>query len=173
MQLGFVAPVLSALDAVPSEVLIGNLWQDQRPCDGVAALYDWRSGNQLSKIIGSGFVSGELGEVILIPGRKRLSFDKILLFGLGPRADFDAQRFEIVTRSMVNKLDLLCATQVVIELPGRTTGQIEPEAATDALLAIVGEASSSREWTLVEENDAKRRIEKHLLERRTRIRRID
>ena len=173
MELGFVAPELSALDALQSEVLVGNLWQDQRPCEGVAALYDWRSANQLSQILESGFVTGELGEVLLMPGRKRMSLEKILLFGLGPRADFDAQRFEIVTRSMIRRLDLLCATQVVIELPGRATGQIEAEPATDALLAIVGEASSSREWTLVEDNDAKRRIEKHLLERRRRVRRID
>jgi hypothetical protein len=136
-------------------------------------LYDWRSAGRLSRILENGYLTGEAGEVMLLPGRRRMSFDKILLFGLGPKAAFDEARFASVTRAMVEALDDLCAAQVVIELPGRQADCIPPEVATDALLDIVSQSTAGRVWTLVEDDASRRRIEKHMLERRRRIRRID
>jgi hypothetical protein len=119
VELQFVPPNLSALDALESEVLACSVWQDVRPCDGVAGLCDWRLGGRISSLQRQGFVSGARGEVLLIPGRPRLSFDKILLFGAGNRGSFDEACFREVMHHMLATLADLRARAAVVQLPGR------------------------------------------------------
>src|SRR4051794_5956982 len=101
MELRFVAPQLSAFDEIDSEVLACAVWSDARPSHGVAGLCDWRLGGRVSELERRGLITGELGEVVLLPGKPRLSFDKLLLFGAGLRAAFDEEAFERVVLAML------------------------------------------------------------------------
>ncbi len=175
MDLHFVSPSLRELDGLESEVLACTVWQDVRPCDGVAGLCDWRLAGSLSKLQRSGFLSGALGEVLLVPGRPRMSFDKILLFGAGDRHAFDEARFRRVLGQMLATITGLCARMAVVELPGRQSDMIAAERAADMLLEAATETHRRGRydaWTLIEDSNARRRIEQHMVEERRRVRRL-
>lgn len=174
MELHFVSPRLSQLDALESEVLACSVWQDLRPCDGVAGLCDWRLGGQISRLLRSGFLSGRRGEVMMIPGRPRLSFDKVLLFGAGPRTRFDEAGYREILAKMLLTIGGLASRVAVVQLPGRQSELIRAERATDMLLELTTrdhEVYRNDVWTLVEDTNARKRIQQHMIEERRRIRR--
>ena len=81
MELRFVAPDLKNLDELDSEVLACAIWSDVRPSHGVAGLVDWRLAGRISALQRRGLVTGVEDEVVMIPGKPRLTFDKLVLFG--------------------------------------------------------------------------------------------
>ena len=172
MDLQFVAPTLSDLDSLESEVCACALWSDQRPLRGVAGLFDWRLGGTISGLLRRGELEGAIGEVMMIPGRPHLTFDKVLLFGLGPRDEFDDARFRHALHHMLDAVDGLGTRVAVVQLPGRQDDQIRPERAADMLLETVAHDESRRHdvWTLVESRAARQRIQQHMVEERRRIR---
>ena len=164
---------LSQLDNLESEVLACSVWEDERPCDGVAGLCDWRLAGKVSHLQRSGYLAGKQGEVMLMPGRPRLSFDKILLFGAGPKEGFDEARYRQVMQHMLRTIGRLDSRIAVVQLPGRQCDLIAAERAADMLLEVAGRDAGRRHdiWTLVEGTEARRRIEQHMIEERRRIRR--
>lgn len=172
MELRFVSPVLAELDSLESEVLACTVWQDVRPSDGVAGLCDWRFAGRLSDLQRTGYLSGQLGEVLLIPGRPRMSFDKLLLFGAGCRDGFDETVFARVTHQILETIDQLHAHIAVVELPGRQSDLVTPERAADMLLEAAGRTHQQAVWTLVEDTEARRQVTQHMIEERRRVRRV-
>jgi hypothetical protein len=173
MELHFISAALGELDSLESEVLACSLWQDVRPMGGVAGLCDWRLAGRISSLLRGGFLRGSRGEVMMIPGRPRMSFDKILLFGAGPRGDFDEERYREIMRHMMRTIEDLCSRLAVVELPGRQDDLIPAERAADMLLeeATLPAAQARHDvWTLIEGSEARRRIETHMIEERRRIR---
>ena len=119
MELRFVTPELARLDEIDTEVLACSVWSDARPSHGVAGLCDWRLGGRLSDLERRGLVTGELGEVVLLAGKPRLSFDKVLVFGAGPRASFGEEAFHTLVLSMLACWSLNVSTAA--RLAGSTT----------------------------------------------------
>lgn len=118
----------------------------------------------------SGFATGDAGEVLLVPGKPKLPFDKIVLFGIGRIASFDEPAYRTAVGKILATLEGLRARTAVVELPGRHVGAIPPERAADILLEM---ASSRREhdvWTLVETAEGQRAIGQYLIQERRRIR---
>ena len=93
MELHFVVPDLRKLDETSSEVLACGLFVDDLPPRGVAGLIDWRLAGGLSALLLDGFATAKRGEVLMIPLRPKLRYDKGLLFGLGRLEDFDESVF--------------------------------------------------------------------------------
>lgn len=172
MELRFISPDLQSLDEIDSEVLACTVWSDVRPSHGVAGLLDWRLAGRISELQRSGFVTGAIDEVVMLPAKPRLTFDKLLLFGAGPRAAFDEETFGRVVAQMLRTMEGLCARVGVVELPGRHGDAIAAERAADILLASAGRKREHDVWTLVEDAGAKERITQHMIEERRRVRRI-
>jgi hypothetical protein len=171
MRLQFVSPLLYELDRLEAEVLVGVLWEDVRPADGVAGLCDFRLGGQLSRWMIDGYLTGALGEALLVPGKPAFGFEKLLFIGAGRRAAFDEGRFEQALSAMLKRVDGLATRSVVAELPGRQGDVVTPEHAADRLLeALSAPKSRPATWTLVEALPARRRIEQQLVEERRRLR---
>ncbi len=174
MELEFVSPRLSELDELDSEILACSVWEDQRPCDGIAGLCDWRLAGRISSMLRDGFLRGERGEVLMVPGRPRMPFDKVLLFGAGPRNGFDEQAFRGVLGHMLETIVGLRSRLAVVQLPGRQNGLIAADRAADMLLEVTSrdpDTYRSDVWTLVEDLEARRSIQQHMIEERRRIRR--
>ena len=172
MELRFVSPDLASLDALDAEVLACAIWGDARPAHGVAGLCDWRLGGRISELSRRGLVTGELGEVVMIPGKPRMSLDKLILFGAGPRGAFDEAVFREVVSRMLRTLSGLGARVAVVELPGRHEGLIPAEAAADALMECAGQAEDQEDlWMLVERSEGKQQMSQHMVEQRRRVRR--
>jgi hypothetical protein len=166
VDLRFAVPSLRRLDLSGTEVLVAALTTDERPPHGVAGLVDFRLAGRISRLAESGFATGEAGEVLLVPGKPKLPFDKIVLFGIGPMADFQEGAFLHTIERILATLEGLRARTAVVELPGRHFGAIAPERAADLLLESVGGKREHDVWTLLEPAEAQRAITQHIQERR-------
>jgi hypothetical protein len=170
VELRFTPPNLRRLELSATEVLVATLVQRERPPHGVAGLVDWRLSGRLSRLIVDGFASGAEGEILLVPGKPTLPFDKIVLFGVGPAETFGESTFGRVIENMLETLEGLRARTAVVELPGRHFDAIPPECAADILLERAGGRREHDVWTLVESGDAQRSISQHLVQERRRVR---
>ena len=172
MDLRFIPPSLRKLDLSGTEVLVAGLVPGERPPRGVAGLCDYRWGGRLSDLVRSGFATGELGEVLLLSGRPKLPFDKVILFGVGARADFSELVFRNVVERVLTTLEGLRSRTAVVELPGRHFGGISPERAADILLEIAGARPEHDVWTLIESHEAQRTITQQTILERRRVRQL-
>jgi hypothetical protein len=171
MELRFVAPELSKLDQAGTEVLVLGLFSDERPPAGVAGLVDWRSAGRLSRVMRDGFATGALGEVLMLPGKPSLPFEKVLLFGAGKKAELDEGVFAALIERMLKTTEGLRTRSLVAELPGRHSDAIAPERAASILLEAAQGKPEHDTWTLLEGPTAQKAITKHLQEQRRRARR--
>lgn len=172
MDLRFTPPQLRKLDLSGTEVLVATLASDERPPQGLAGLLDYRMAGRVSRLMQRGFAEGKVGEVVLVPGRPKLPFDKVLLFGIGRRADFCEPVFRAVLDRLLLTLEGLRARTAVVELPGRHFDGIAPERAADILLEVAGGRPQHDLWTLVESAEAQRAITQHTILERRRVRQL-
>ena len=170
MDLRFTQPNLRTLDQAGTEVLAACLAADERPPHGVAGLVDWRLAGRISQLLARDFATGQAGEVLLVPGKPKLPFDKVLLFGIGPSHEFNERVFRTVVEKMLATLEGLRARTAVVQLPGRHLGVIAPERAADILLESAGGRAEHDIWTLVEPGEARRAITQHMVQERRRRR---
>lgn len=170
MELRFTQPNLRKLDLLGTEVLVAGLAEDERPPQGVAGLVDYRLAGRVSRLVASRFATGVVGEVLLVPARPKLPFDKVVLFGVGRKADFSELVYRAVIEKVLSTLEGLFARTAVVELPGRYFGGISPERAADVLLEMAGGRPEHDVWTLIEPTEAQRAITQQTIMERRRVR---
>jgi hypothetical protein len=168
MELRFVSSELAELDRVGMEVLVAAIFTDERPPRGVAGLMDWRSAGRVSRLLLDGYVTGELGEVVMVPAKPALPFDKLLLFGAGHSTEFDDAIFAGLMDRMLRTMEGLRTRAVVAQLPGRHLDVIPPERAADILIEAAADKPEHDVWTLVESALAQKAITEHLIKKRRR-----
>lgn len=171
MDLRFCAPQLAKLDELSEEVLACAVFSDERPCHGVAGLCDFRMSGRISSLTRRAFVTGALGEVVMLPGRPLLSFEKVILFGGGERGRFDEATYTVVLRRMLRTMEGLAARTAVVELPGRHARLISAIDAADILLREASALEEHETWVLVEGAEGKSAISQHMIEQKRRVRR--
>jgi hypothetical protein len=170
MELRFLSPELRKLDSANVELCACSLWSDERPARGLAGLLDWRLGGRLNALLKSSFFRGELGEALLVPGKPHLPFEKVLVVGLGARADFGEDRFRQGVLHIAAAPERLRIRRAVVELPGRASNAIEPEPAITLALECVGASPEHDTWWLVETPADQKRTEVRAAEERRRVR---
>ena len=162
----FVEPDLRAIDGASAEVIACSVFGDERPMRGLAGLLDWRLGGKLSALAKAGFLTGESDEVVLVPGRPRLPFEKVLVLGLGPRSSFGDDVVRRALERLGTTLGGLQVKRALVELPGRGTGALDPERSAELLLECAEGALQHEMWTLVDERDAEEPMAQKLVRRR-------
>lgn len=165
LDLRFVARDLRRLDEVSAEVVCCGMYRDARPMTGLAGLVDWRLCGRLSRLAKQGFLLGEVGEILAVPARPRLPFDKLLVAGLGPRGSFGDATFRKVLDRVITSIAGLHCKKAILELPGRGDEAISAERAADILLDVIGDDERDV-LTFVEDGAGQTRIEKRAHERR-------
>lgn len=169
MELRFLPPDLRRLDDASVELCACTIWSDERPMRGFAGLLDWRLGGSLSALLKSGFMRGDFGEALLVPGKPHLPFEKVLVVGLGPRSAFGDGTFQQSVARIARALEGMRVRRAVIELPGRASGAIEPEHAITLALDCLGASAEHDAWWLVEDAVSQRRVEQRAAEERRRV----
>jgi len=168
MDLRFIPPEPRRLDMAVSEVLVLPLFTDQRPPRGVAGLVDYRLAGHISELLRRGTISGAALEQLLVRGRPKLPFDKILLVGSGDSHAFNPQIFAAVVDVLLGALSQLGVRRAVVELPGRAEGRIAPELAAEILLERALGFPEFDVWTLIDSADAARAVSQGLRRDRKR-----
>lgn len=164
--LHLVEPDLRAIDGASAEVIACAVFADERPLRGLAGLLDWRLAAKLSGLAKSGFLTGAEGEVVLVPGRPKLSFEKILVLGLGPRSTFGDGVVRRALARLLATLEGLNVKRALVELPGRGSDALGPERAAELVLECAEGALADEMWTLVDEQDSEAPMAQKLLRRR-------
>lgn len=158
--LRFLLPNVRALDDARAELCACSIFADERPMKGVAALLDWRLAGKLSALAKDGYLSGREGEVVMVPGRPRLPFEKIVLFGLGERARFDDAAFARYLERLQQALGGLNVRRAVVELAGRGSGSISisPARRADLLAETAFGPEALERVVFVEDEEGQRSI---------------
>lgn len=170
MDIRFLPPELRRLDEANVELCACTIWSDERPLHGLAGLIDWRLGGRLSALIKSGFVTGEAGEMLLVPGKPNAPFEKVIVLGLGARSAFGDGAFRQAVLRIASALEGMRVRRAVVELPGRAGDVIDPEQAITLTLECVGASPEHDAWWLVEDAAAQRRVEQRAADERRRVR---
>jgi hypothetical protein len=154
----FVVPELRRLDELKSEAICAGFFSDERPLRGALGLIDWRLLGGVSRRIREGRLGGAWGERALLGVRAKLPFDKLFLFGLGPREAFDEKAFRAACTDMFATLERAKVRASVCVLPGRALGLIAPDRAMEIVLGVVAAHPEQDEVTLVEDAEAQREM---------------
>ncbi|HQP33829.1 MAG TPA: M17 family peptidase N-terminal domain-containing protein [Polyangiaceae bacterium] len=170
MELRYIAPDLRQLDTAGAEVLACAVFTDLLPPKGLLGLVDWRMAARVSRHIETGEISGRPGELVMIPGKPRIPFEKLLLLGAGEARAFDEAAYLDVIVRMLAVLSSLKVRMAVVERPGRFLGVIDTTRAIELLLRASAEQGEQDTWTLVEEGEDQKLIAQHLAEERRRKR---
>jgi leucyl aminopeptidase len=168
VELRFVANGLRALDDASAEVVACAIWRDERPVRGLAGLLDWRLAGRVSRLLRERFLKGELGEVLCLPGRPRLPFDKVVVVGAGERAAFDDEAFRAATGAILRTLEGLKVERAVVELPGRAGEHVAPERAAELLFESTRDSDAHDTWFLVETAQGQAKIASRASDERRR-----
>jgi hypothetical protein len=143
------------LEGEPDRIRVGlglvPVFLDERPLIGLAGLLDWRSSGRLSAVVRSSFFTGAEGEQLLTPGERRWPSDRLVLLGLGSRAEFDAARARRLGARCVEIATGLAAETVLIALPSGTIERGLLEIAFDSLLASIERSSLATTAKPIEE----------------------
>ena len=169
MELHFLPPELRRLDEVNVELCACGIWSDERPMRGLAGLLDWRLGGRLSALLKSGFVEGELGESLLVPGKPDVTFEKVLVLGLGSKSGFGDGTFRQSVAKIAHTLEGMRVRRAVVELPGRASGMIAPDHAITLALDCLAGSPEHEAWWLVEDAPSQRRVEERIADERRRV----
>ncbi len=159
MELHFLPPDARRLEEASAEVCACAIWSDERPVRGFAGLLDWRLGGRLSALLKSGFVRGDRGEALLLPGKPNVPFEKVLVVGLGPRSGFGDSTFREALARIARSLEGMRVRRAVIELPGRGTDAIDAQHAMALALESAESSGEHDAWWLVEDAGAQKRME--------------
>jgi cytosol aminopeptidase family protein len=126
----FLLPLdLARWDQTPGgDLMLVPVWSDVRPLRGAAGLVDWRLNGHLSNRLREERFRGTRGERLLLPTR-RLTWRTILALGLGPRAEFDDDRFREALDTAFKVVRGLGLPTMALALPGREIGKLEPDRA--------------------------------------------
>ncbi len=170
LDVRFAVPDLRALDAVRCEAMALAFFEDERPLRGALGLCDWRMMGRLSRMLVRGDLRGARGERALTPGRPRLGAEKLFLFGLGPRADFDEDTFRAVAGEMLATLDAARVGTTAIALPGRALELIEPERAMMLFLELPEARAARDELVVIDHAEAQRQMAPSIERARRRAR---
>ncbi|KIG13172.1 hypothetical protein DB30_00480 [Enhygromyxa salina] len=130
-------------DRVRVDLGLVPVFSDERPLLGLAGLIDWRGSGRLSGLIRSGFCTAAAGEQLLVPCDRRLPIDRLVLVGLGPRAEFDEARARAVASQLVKISTGLQARTVLIALPTQGIDRALAEAVFEALLVEIEQLVTS------------------------------
>jgi hypothetical protein len=115
---------LASLDRLQADVLVLSLFEDERPLRGTAGYCDWRLCGRVSGLIQENAFGCRRGEVLLTNTGSRIGAERILLFGLGARNQFDRNSFFQTVDLMLRVLTKARLNKVALELPFVETGSI-------------------------------------------------
>jgi hypothetical protein len=121
-------PSLASIDALLGyDALCMLVTEDERPLTGAAGYLDWRMCGSLSRILKSGFFTGQTGERLLTSSEGRVKPERVFAMGLGKRASVTPLGLEHALGNAAGMLKKAHVTSVVL-----TVGDVPVDVATRA-----------------------------------------
>ncbi len=132
----------SRLPHVDVDVLVAPFFADDRPLRGPAAWADWRLCGLLDEALAAGRLPSALGEATLAPSGGRLAARRVLLVGLGQRAELGFAELRAAATRAAERVAALRAGDVAFAVPGQALTGIVPELAAELVVEAFADALS-------------------------------
>lgn len=137
MEINYAPITLDSFDTMGCEALVAPLYEDQRPPKAVAGLVDWRMCGMLSKLVMRGRVTGSEGELLLVPPRPRMPFDKIFVYGAGSAGCASRASFTSLVGFMLNTLAAAHVRTCAFSFPRGDAESLSAEVAAEELSRLL------------------------------------
>jgi hypothetical protein len=112
------APVsLTGLDALKADVLVLNLFEDEKQPKGTAGYCDWRLNSRISRLLLANEFAGLCDEVLLMDSVRRIGTERIVLFGLGRREAMTLSVFSDQIERIFTTIKKAAYRDIAIDLP--------------------------------------------------------
>lgn len=134
MKLSLLPLDLARWDELGHDALLLPVFADERPLRGAAGLADWRLCGRLTRLLKAQRLRGERGETVLLPPGRRLTFQRLMLFGVGPSTGYGEAELRRDVRWMRDVATAAGIVDFAIEAPGRATGLIGARRALEVVL---------------------------------------
>ena len=109
---------LSALDDLGHDVLVLQVFNNEKPLRGLSGYVDWRLNGKLSALLKEGWLRGETDDRLLTTADGRIGTERLLVIGLGDSGSFDTKGFQAAQARMISVLAGLQSKDVALELAG-------------------------------------------------------
>lgn len=147
----FLGNELSRWDAGGADALVLSFFADERPLRGAAGLADWRLCGRISRLLRGGKLTGRRGETTMLPpAGRRLTFPRLVLFGLGDSERFDEERYRQEVRRIRMVLARAGIKRYALQPPGRASGLIAARRALEIWLEEAQRDGNEAEVTIIE-----------------------
>ena len=150
MQVHFLGTELGKWDEASSKALVLSFFAEERPLRGAAGLADWRLCGRLSRLIRRRRMTGKRGETLLLPTGRRLSFGRILVFGLGDSSRFDEDIYRQYVRWFRDVLRRAKLDTYAVQPPGRALGFIGARRALELWLEEADKEDYGEEIAIID-----------------------
>ncbi len=133
------------IERTGADVAVVTFFREERPLRGSAGRADWRICGRLSQLLAAGEVEGLRGEALLMPTRGGLRAPLLVAVGLGERAEFSSDDWEVTARDAVERGFHLGASVLALSVPdlGRNTSDYAVLQRVEALVAGAARALAS------------------------------
>jgi len=111
-----------------------GIFSDEKPPRGICGFIDWRLNGFISREMKQGRISGEFREKVIIPFPGRISSEILLLFGLGPLAEFNYDRSYASAYSIVEAVDGMRLNDFAFDLPGENRSSLALAGITESMI---------------------------------------
>ncbi len=168
-----VAPLgLAALETIgepagwSAELTVLPIFSDELPLQGLAGVLDWRMGGRISTMVREGICTGNQGEQVLTLSQTTATLCRIVLLGLGLRAEFTRERGEQAGVQVHNLSQNLHAQEILLGMPHtQADGTDQPALvwAEQVVRACRSSDAAPRLWLLAQ-RECVGLVEQHLAE---------
>jgi leucyl aminopeptidase len=121
-----------SIDRIAADAVAVNLFQGARQPAGATGAIDQALGGEISDILAGGDFKGELGDVLVLYTRGRIPTARVIVVGLGPRANFGPEQIRRAAATAAARALKLGVRRLATITHGAGIGGIDPEAAAQA-----------------------------------------
>ncbi|MFH1530421.1 MAG: M17 family peptidase N-terminal domain-containing protein [Pseudomonadota bacterium] len=172
MKFELLTPALVELDQSAGDLLALPVFNVGAPPHGLSGLVDWRLHGAISRLLAdrgpgldeelsveAGSFKAEAGERLLLPAGRKVPFDWVLFYGLGPPKGYGMERYRTAADGLVRAVTGLKVRRVGMVLPAWREAGVTARASVEILLRglwarKVGIKEPLDELMVIEEMDA-------------------
>lgn len=147
MKFELLNPALVELDQSDGDLLALPVFNVDAPPHGLSGLVDWRLHGAISRLLAdrgrsldddrareAGSFKAEAGERLLLPAGRKVPFEWVLFYGLGPPKGYGMERYRAAAEGLVGAITGLKVRRVGLVLPAWREAGVTARASVEILL---------------------------------------
>jgi len=126
--------IVGDIAQIECDAIVVNLFEGAEQPGGATAVVDKALDGAISSLISRGEIKGKFGEVDIVHTLGKLPAGIVAVAGLGKRQDFNMDKVRGVAGEFCRSLRKLNCRRIATMLHGAGSGEIEPEASSEAIV---------------------------------------